>query len=61
MLATFKTLADLIGNQAEASRLIGVNKLRGHRLYHGAKHSIQEMQAIADQIAIAQKAKKRKA
>lgn len=35
-MTTFREFADWAGSQAKAGQLIGVNKLRAHRLYHGA-------------------------
>lgn len=34
-MATYRDFADWVGGQAKAGRLIGVNKYRAHRLYHG--------------------------
>lgn len=51
---TFKHLADYIGNRTEAQRLAGIrNKYRAHRLYHGAPHSVPEIEAIARAFAVA--------
>lgn len=35
-MATYRDFADWAGGQAKAGRLIGVNKYRAHRLYHGS-------------------------
>lgn len=45
-MATFKDFADWAGGQAKAGRLIGVNKLRAHRLYHGASLTPDEAMRI---------------
>lgn len=43
---TFKDFAEWAGGQAKAGRLIGVNKLRAHRLYHGARLTPAEAHLI---------------
>ena len=43
---TFKDFADWAGGQAKAGRLIGANKLRAHRLYHGAQLTPTEASRI---------------
>ena len=45
-MATFKDFATWAGGQAKAGRLIGVNKLRAHRLYHGARITPEEATRI---------------
>lgn len=35
-MTTFKDFAEWAGGQKAAGDLIGVNKIRAHRLYHGA-------------------------
>lgn len=36
-METFKDFATWAGSQREAARLIGIDKYRAHRLYHGRK------------------------
>lgn len=36
-MATFRDFADWAGGQVRAASLIGINKARAHRLYHGAE------------------------
>lgn len=43
---TFKDFADWAGGQAIAGRLIGIHKLRAHRLYHGAPMKPDEASRI---------------
>jgi hypothetical protein len=50
---TFRNLADLIGTQAEAARILGVNVFRAHRLYHGAPHTVDEIKRIGELMAVA--------
>lgn len=34
-MATYRDFANWAGGQAKAGRLIGIDKMRAHRLYHG--------------------------
>lgn len=45
-MATFREFADWAGGQAKAGRLIGANKLRAHRLYHGADITPEEAMKV---------------
>lgn len=45
-MATYKDFASWAGGQAKAGRLIGVNRARAHRLYHGAELTPAEAMQI---------------
>lgn len=45
-MATYRDFVDWAGGQAKAGRLIGVNKYRAHRLYHGADLRPEEAMQI---------------
>lgn len=45
-MANFQDFCEWAGGQAKAAKLIGINKARAHRLYHGAPMKPQEALAI---------------
>lgn len=44
---TFRALCEHLGSRTDAQRIAGIrNRLRAHRLYHGAAHTVPEIEAI---------------